>query len=249
MSILIIIGYILALLIGISLGLLGAGGSILTVPVLTYLFKMPIIEAIPASLLIVGSTSFLASINQWKQGNIKIKESIQFLLFSSLGTLIGVKLAVFVLPQVRLYIFILLMLIAGFKMLTDKGNQVNIETKNLKSLSIIIAVLVGILTGLVGIGGGFMIVPALSILLSFPIKNAIASSLLIITVNAFTGLLGYLGQVNFAWDKLILFIILTFLGSLIAIPLSQKVKSASLKKYFAVFLLFISCFMLWKEIF
>ena len=249
MSILIIIGYFLALLIGISLGLLGAGGSILTVPVLTYLFKMPIIEAIPASLLIVGSTSFLASINQWKQGNIKIKESIQFLIFSSLGTLIGVKLAVFILPQVRLYIFILLMIIAGFKMLTDKENQVNIEIKNLKYLSIIIAVLVGVLTGLVGIGGGFMIVPALSILLSFPIKNAIASSLLIITVNAFTGLLSYLGQVSFAWDKLILFIILTFLGSLIAIPLSQKVKSASLKKYFAVFLLFVSCFMLWKELF
>ena len=243
MSILIIIGYFLALLIGISLGLLGAGGSILTVPVLTYLFKMPITEAIPASLLIVGSTSFLASINQWKQGNIKIKESIQFLI------LIGVKLAPLIMPQVRLYIFILLMIIAGFKMLTDKGNQVNIEIKNLKSLLIIIAVLVGILTGLVGIGGGFMIVPALSILLFFPIKNAIASSLLIITVNAFTGLLGYLGQVSFAWDKLILFIILTFLGSLIAIPLSQKVKSASLKKYFAVFLLFVSCFMLWKEIF
>lgn len=89
MSILIIIGYFLALLIGISLGLLGAGGSILTVPVLLYLFKMPITEAIPASLLIVGSTSFLASLNQWKQGNLKIKESMQFLVFSSLGTLIG----------------------------------------------------------------------------------------------------------------------------------------------------------------
>ncbi len=134
-------------------------------------------------------------------------------------------------------------------MLTDKGNQINIEVKNLKSLSIIIALFVGVLTGLVGIGGGFMIVPALSILLSLPIKNAIASSLLIITVNAFMGLFGYLGQVNFEWNKLILFIVLTFLGSLIAIPLSQKIEAVKLKKYFAIFLLFISCFMIWKEFF
>jgi uncharacterized membrane protein YfcA len=246
MSILIITAYLLAIFVGISLSLLGAGGSILTVPILTYLLKMPLNEAIPSSLLIVGITSIVAAIPHWQKKNIRFKEALVFLIFSSLGSWIGAKLAFYIPGNIRLYIFIFLMLTASLNMLISKEDTKQaIKTKSIL-LSSLVAFLVGTLTGLVGIGGGFMIVPALNLLLSFPIRQAIATSLLIKAINAFTAFISYTSQIHFNWNKLSLLILFTLIGALIGVPLNKQIQTTNLKNYFSLMLLLVAVFMLYK---
>jgi uncharacterized membrane protein YfcA len=240
-----ILGYFLAILIGLSIGLIGAGGSILTVPVLNYIFQMPVSEAMPASLLIVGMTSLLALIEHWKKGNVNLKPTLSFLLFSSLGAWIGAKAIIFFAPKLRLIIFIILMLIAGVVMLLRKESSVKLPAKQNIYLIALVGTFIGFLTGLVGIGGGFMIVPALTLLLAFPIEQAIGSSLFIIATNAFIGLSA--SHLKIDLPKAFYFFLCTALGTLLAKTLSPKINAQGLKKGFAIMVICLAVFMFIKE--
>lgn len=244
-----IIEILFAILIGISLGLLGGGGSILTVPFFVYVLKYDPKVAIPMSLFIVGLTSLFASVNHWRNGNINLKGALSFGAFGMLGAFISAKfISSLVSGNLQLVIFALLMFIASYFMIKGKKPS-NSETQHEVHvvLSSVSGFAVGTITGLVGIGGGFMIVPALVLLLNIPMKEAIGSSLLIIFLQAAAGVLGYLSDVKIPVNFAVLFTSLAMAGSLLGSTLVNIVPAQKLRKGFGIFLIFIASFVLWKS--
>ena len=243
------IGYSLAVLIGLSLGLLGGGGSILTVPILVYALGMDAKLSIALSLAIVGATSFIGSAAHFKAKNINIKVALAFGPVAMLGTYMGAKLSIFMSGALQLILFSIVMLIASIFMF--RGNK-NLESKQKKPLNypliITEGILVGILTGIVGVGGGFMIVPALVLLAHIPMKQAIGTSLLIISLKSFAGFIGYLNtELIIPWDFLFKFSFFTVSGILIGSYLVKYVPAQKLKKSFAGFLVIMGIFILYKN--
>ena len=250
-----ILGFSLAVIIGLSLGLMGGGGSILTVPILVYALDMDPKTAIALSLAIVGITSLVGSVSHMRANNIHLKIAAIFGPIAMAGTFLGAKISVYLTGAMQLIIFAVVMLIASYFMFTKNKNQKEeldkkqaIEKENL-NIPLIMAegIFVGILTGIVGVGGGFMIVPALVLLTKIPMKKAIGTSLLIISFKSFAGFAGYLGQVTIPWTFLIQFSFFTIIGILIGSHLVQYVSSQKLKRSFAVFLVIMGVFILYKN--
>lgn len=245
-----VIGFILAVVIGASLGLMGGGGSILTVPILVYALDMAAKESIALSLAIVGVTSLIGSISHFKAGNINLKVALVFGPVAMAGTFLGAKLSVYLSGATQLIIFAFVMLIASFFMFKGKKEvQDNNESDIKFNYTLIIAegIFVGILTGIVGVGGGFMIVPALVLLANIPMKQAVGTSLLIISFKSFAGFLGYIGSVSIDWLFLSQFCIFTIIGILIGSYFVRFVSQEVLKKTFAIFLVIMGIFILYKN--
>lgn len=248
-----ILVYISAVFIGLFLGLLGGGGSIMTVPVFVYLLGLEAKLSIALSLAVVGGASFIGVIKHWKLGNVNFKIVGLFAPFAMLGTFLGAKLSVKMTGTQQLVLFAVVMLIAAIFMFKKTKNSAK-TTENKKSYSIkdisIIAlegILVGILTGLVGVGGGFLIVPALVLLTKIPMKEAVGSSLLIISLKSFAGFYGYLGQVKIDWTFLLIFTGIASVGIFIGTYLIRFVSQNQLKKFFAIFLIIMGLFILYKN--
>lgn len=248
-NILEITGYFCTLLIGLSLGLIGAGGSILTIPILIYLFKLSPKEALPLSLLVVALSSIVASYQHWKNKNIEIKIALNFIIFSSLGAFVGGLLSRFLPDKLQLTIFISLMFMGSFYMLLKKPEEKNkkVETKGFLLVTVV-AIIIGLLTGLIGIGGGFMIIPSLMALLNFPIKKAIGTSLFIISINSICGFIGNAGHEEINWKFTFLFILISSLGGLIGSHFNNIVQPEVLKKVLAFLLIALALFMIFKEL-
>lgn len=248
-----ILGYLSAILIGLFLGLLGGGGSIMTVPIFVYLIGLPTKLAIALSLALVGSVSLIGVFKHWKLGNVNFKIVALFAPFAMVGTFIGAKLSQFVSGSFQLILFAVVMLIAAvFMFKKTKTNTSSQKQKQFYSKKDILfialeGIFVGILTGLVGVGGGFLIVPALVLLTKIPMKEAIGSSLLIISLKSFAGFYGYLGQVQIDWSFLLTFISIASVGIIIGTSLIRFVSQAQLKKIFAVFLIIMGIFILYKN--
>jgi uncharacterized membrane protein YfcA len=250
-----ILGFALALIIGLSLGLMGGGGSILTVPILVYVLDMDPKTAIALSLAIVGITSLVGSISHFRAKNIHLKIAAIFGPIAMAGTFLGAKLSVYLSGAMQLIIFAVVMLIASYFMFTknkdSKKDVAKVEGNEKESLNIPLIALegifVGILTGIVGVGGGFMIVPALVLLTKIPMKKAIGTSLLIISFKSFAGFAGYLGQVEIPWTFLMQFSLFTIIGILIGSHLVQYVSAQKLKRSFAIFLVVMGVFILYKN--
>jgi uncharacterized membrane protein YfcA len=254
-----IIGYLLALTIGISLGLLGGGGSVLALPVLVYVMQVEPKSAIAMTLVIVGTVSFLGCLPHLLKGRIPLKIAVAFGTATTIGAYFGAKLAnlPFVTSTFQMVLFGLAMLTAAALMIYRTSRSKNTSQDNLNEPQYIKptckycwlwlmteGIGVGILTGLVGVGGGFAIVPALVLLANIPMKQAIGTSLLIIACNAIAGLLGYLGQVPLDWSLTISFTFLAGCGTLIGSYLVQFVSAKHLQKGFGYFLLIIAAFVL-----
>lgn len=261
-----IIGYIASLIIGISLGLIGGGGSILTVPVLVYLFRVQPVVATAYSLFIVGSTSLVGSFPKYKGGEINIKTAIIFGIPSiaavfatrafivpaipnemfSIGTFVVTK------SLMMMILFAVLMVFASVSMIRDKKKPANVENGEQKfnyPMILLEGVVVGILTGLVGAGGGFLIIPALVLLSKLPMKQAVGTSLLIISAKSLIGFTGDLGKAEMNWTLLISVTALAILGIFIGNILSKKVSAESLKKGFGWFVLAMGIYIIVKELF
>lgn len=251
----IILGYLSAILIGLFLGLLGGGGSILTVPIFVYLIGFPPKEAIALSLAVVGAVSLIGVFKHWKLGNVNFKIVTLFAPFAMAGTFLGAQLSQFVSGSFQLILFSVVMLIAAIFMFKKTKNLKETEITTEKTsyskkdilLIAIEGVFVGILTGLVGVGGGFLIVPALVLLTKIPMKEAIGSSLLIISLKSFAGFYGYLGQISIDWGFLLLFIAIASVGILIGTYLIRFISQTQLKKVFAIFLIIMGVFILYKN--
>jgi uncharacterized membrane protein YfcA len=252
-------GHLLALLIGLSLGLIGGGGSILAVPILVYVLGFNAKTAIAMSLAIVGMVSLIGVIPHWRRGNVNLKTAFSFAPPAMVGALLGSRLAAlpFVTDTLQLICFAIMMLIVSYFMIrqpqTSLNDRVNLARPQKRQspypwLSITLEGLgVGILTGFVGVGGGFMIIPALVLLGGIPMKEAIGTSLLIIAFNSATGFLGYLNQVNIDWNLTFTFAAMAILGVILGAYFSSKIQGAKLQKAFGYFLIAIAVFILIKR--
>lgn len=242
-----LIGYTLAIFIGLSLGLLGGGGSILTVPILVYVLKMDPKVSIALSLAIVGVTSLFGVFKHYKNGNVKFQIALIFAPIAMLGTFMGAKLSQLISGQIQLVLFAIIMLLASLFMLKGRKETEEKVVKINYVLISIVAVCVGVLTGIVGVGGGFLIVPALVLLTGTSMKDAVGTSLFIISLNSFSGFYGYLGLIEVPWLFLLKFSSFSVLGIFIGVSLVQFVSQSALKKIFAVFLIIMGFFILYKN--
>lgn len=262
-----LLGYVGAALIGVSLGLIGGGGSILTVPVLVYLFRVEPILATSYSLFIVGLTSLVGAIPKYKHKLIDIKTAIVFGLPSILSVFLTRKFLMPAIPEhiatiaglaisksmFIMVVFAVLMLFASYSMIhsSDEEESENEDVKRVFNYPLIIleGFIVGALTGFVGAGGGFLIIPALVILSKLPIKQAIGTSLLIIGAKSLIGFTGDFGNMNVDWSFLALIASIAVIGMFIGHALSKKVSSGKLKKGFGWFVLVMGVYIITQELF
>ncbi len=242
------LGYALATLIGFSLGIMGGGGSILTVPILVYVLGMDAKLSIALSLAIVGTTSLVGVFNHFRAGNVNLKVAAIFGPVAMAGTFLGAKISKLMSGEAQLILFAIIMLMASFFMIRGRKETEADENKKLNiPLLCAQAVVVGIITGLVGVGGGFMIVPALVLLTGLSMKVAVGTSLFIIALNSFSGFVGYLGMFEIDWAFLAKFSGFSILGILVGSQLVQFISQRMLKKSFGVFLIFMGAFILYKN--
>jgi uncharacterized protein len=234
-------------LIGTALGLLGGGGSVLTVPIFVYAFGFTAKEAIAMSLAVVGATSAFGTASHWRAGNVNVRVAVVFGGVAMLGTLLGVRLSRFVPGTTQLVIFGVVMLAAAVFMLRgrapcEEDSGQGVAPPILSALKVVPAGLsVGVLTGIVGVGGGFLIVPAL-VLLRISLREAVGTSLLIITGTCVVGFLGYLGHVRLDWTAMAFVAAGTLPGIVLGGYLHQFVPQLILRRGFAAFLVIMAAF-------
>ena len=265
MDVYFILGYFLALIVGVSLGLIGSGGSILTVPILVYLMGINPVVATAYSLFIVGITSLVGGLKSAKIGLVDFKKVIGFGIPSIIAVYLTRRYILPALPEViwstssfiltknmaLMLLFAVIMILAAFSMIKkEKDKKISTEQKTASYLWVILeGTIVGVVTGLVGAGGGFLIIPALVILAKTPMKIAVGTSLFIIALKSIIGFLGdlqILSDIN--WTLLISFTILSLIGIFIGINLTKKMDGAKLKTGFGYFVLIMAVYILYMEL-
>jgi uncharacterized membrane protein YfcA len=260
------IGYVLAVVVGITIGLMGSGGSILTLPILVYLFHVNPVLATAYSLFIVGVAAWVGTLSQTIKKNIDYRTA---LLFAIPSLLMAFLIRRYVLPQIPdlisigqvsfkkssmlMICFGIVMTAVAYSMIRPRKstyqNEITFSGNKKPGLIFLIGLGVGLLTGFIGVGGGFLIIPALVLLMHMPIRKAIGSSLLIISTNATIGFLADLNaRVSFDWHFLIIYTIIVLAGLFIGILLSQKTSSDKLKTGFGWFVLFMGVFVVITEL-
>jgi uncharacterized membrane protein YfcA len=241
------LGLALAAVIGLSLGLLGGGGSILTVPILVYVLGFDAKPAIAMSLAVVGATSLAGAALHRRMGNLRLEPAVTFGLVAMAGAFAGAKLASLLSGTTQLVLLAIVMVVAAGSML--RGGRVEAEASSSPKLLPLAAAGagVGVLTGIVGIGGGFLIVPALVVLARLPMREAVGTSLLVIAMNSAAGLAGYLGSVPLDWGFLAGFTATAIAGAFVGARLAVRVPQHALKRGFAVFLLAVGVLVLYRN--
>jgi len=261
-------GYIIAVLIGISLGLIGGGGSILTVPVLVYLMGVDAVLATTYSLFIVGLTTLVGGTKAYTNKLVDFPSVSLFGIPSILTVFIARH---FILPHIPavlftvgslqvkkgsflMMLFALLMLMAAISMMrsNDDDNTISNSAASSpdKTISLLIpGLLIGLITGLLGAGGGFLIIPALVLIVKLPMKTAVGTSLLIIAINSIFGFVFSIGHFALNWNLLFSFTALAIGGVFIGGALSARMNGNALKKWFGWFVLSMSIYILTKEFF
>jgi uncharacterized membrane protein YfcA len=249
-----LLGLILAALVGLSLGLLGGGGSILTVPIFVYVLGFGAKEAIAMSLAVVGTTSLFGVAGHWRAGNVNPRVALFFGVITMVGAYLGSRLAVYLSDATQLTLFALVMLVASVFMFRgrraragDGGTATPARATRQTLILALAGLAVGVLTGVVGVGGGFMIVPALVLLARITMKAAVGTSLLVIALHAASGLAGYLGQVEVAWALMGTFTVIAVAGILVGTRLVRYVPQEALRRAFAIFLVLMGALILYQN--
>ena len=240
----------LAVFVGISLGLLGGGGSILTVPLLAYVGGMDAKQAIATSLLVVGVTSLIGAISHARAGRVQWRTGLIFGAAGMAGAYAGGVLARFIPGSVLLIGFAVMMIATAVAMLRGRKNVDAPAEEHRLPVPKIVAegLVVGLVTGLVGAGGGFLVVPALALLGGLPMPVAVGTSLIVIAMKSFAGLGGYLSSVQINWTVALAVTAAAVVGSLIGARLTAKIDPDSLRKAFGWFVLAMSSVILAQEI-
>ena len=260
------IGYAAAALIGVSLGLIGGGGSVLTVPVLVYLMGVSPVLATAYSLFIVGSSAAVGAFRYARKGQIDFRTALIFGIPSIIAVYIPRKFVVPAIPEevfefgnvlitkgtLLMVLFALLMLVASIGMIRKRKESSGPQKSKSEFQKVLIVLaeglIVGGLTGLVGAGGGFLIIPALVLFAGLKMKTAIGTSLIIISAKSLIGFLGDVSNYDVDWSLLIIFSVLAIGGIFIGSFLSTKVDGPKLKKGFGWFVLIMGASILLKEI-
>ncbi len=240
-----VLGYGLALLIGVVLGLLGGGGAILTVPVLVYVFGTGMKQAVPMSLVVVGLASLLGVLRHRRGGRVNLRAAAAFGPPAMAGALLGTWAALRVTGALQLTVFAVVLIAAAALMLRDRRED-GAPPARRRPLPVLglMGLAVGFLTGFIGVGGGFMYVPALTLLAGLDMKSAVGTSLALIVLSCATGLAGYLGRVTIDWPLVAGFTALAFAGVAVGSALVPRVSQQALRRGFAVFLLLMGAFVL-----
>lgn len=237
----------LSLLIGLALGLLGGGGSILTVPIFIYLLGLEAKTAIATSLLVVGITSAVALLQHARAGNVRGRVGLLFGGFGMLGAYAGGKLAALLPAWVILTLFAALMVGTAVAMLRGRSSTVEGAPQALWKIAVE-GLVVGVVTGLVGAGGGFLVVPALALLGGLPMRQAIGTSLLVIALKSFAGFAGYLSHVEVDYTLSAWITGAAVLGSLAGTRLGARLNQEALRRGFAYFVLVMAAFLLYQQL-
>jgi uncharacterized membrane protein YfcA len=244
-----IIGLFLSLAIGLSLGLLGGGGSIITVPVLVYVLGVETYQAIGMSLAVVGATSLVAVGLHARQGTVQYKTGIIMSTAGVLGAYVGSRLTYLFSPAALLLALAGVMLSIATMMFTRKERAAGpARSQQSRAGNMVLAGLgVGGLTGLLGVGGGFLVVPALTLFAGLPMHEAIGTSLLVITINCIAGLLGHLQHASFDPLLALLVTMLAVIGTLIGVAIAHRTSPVRLRTGFAVLVMAVALFLVAKN--
>jgi uncharacterized protein len=267
MDLITILGYIGALIIGVVLGLIGGGGSILTVPVLVYLLSLNPVTATAYSLFVVGSSALVGAVSNMKKGLVDFRTAIVFAIPAFIAVYLTRLYIVPAIPQelfsvagfmvtknigIMLF-FAIIMVLAAVSMIRDNGKKKNAQEAEKVSynypLIIVEGVVVGALTGIVGAGGGFLIIPALVLLAKLPMKKAVATSLLIIAIKSLIGFIGDVQNMQIDWVFLLTFTGISVVGMFVGIYLNKFIDGKKLKKAFGWFVLAMGIYIILKEIY
>lgn len=257
-----ILGYSLAIMMGLILGMIGAGGSILTVPILVYLLGVKPVVATGYSLLVVGSAALTGAIAYWRHDQVYLRATFLFAIPAMLAVL---ATRTYIIPNIPenlagvpkdsfiMMLFAILMMLAAIFMLRPLNVENNNRYQNFNIIHFTKLIAgsagVGLLTGMVGAGGGFLIIPTLIALFGLSIKEAIGTSLAVIAINSLVGFRGDMATgISFDWPLLLLFITLTLLGMAIGTSLGNKLKGEKLKIIFGILILFVGILILVQEI-
>jgi uncharacterized membrane protein YfcA len=257
------LGLSLAILVGLLLGLLGGGGSILAVPIFVYVLGLDPKLAIATSLAVVSITSLVGTWPHYRNGNVDARTALLFIIGSSAGAYGAANwLSSYLSGTAQLLLFAIVMLTASFFMLRGRRDSDAPQERLLLSprmvvMTVLQGIGVGVVTGLVGVGGGFMIVPALVLLAGLPMKRAVGTSLLVIAINSAAGFAGYItkpeirsaiGESHVGSFELVpllmIFTLITVAGALAGSALSSRISPAGLRRAFGVFLIVMAVFIL-----
>jgi len=243
---------------GLMLGIFGSGGSIATTPALLYLLNVEPKSAIAMSLGIVAITATISALQHWRHGNVNLKVTAVFGAFGVMGTYAGALLGIITPVTIQLTIFALVMYAAAWKMLKPKHKSVgaaavidcpNGDCDEFQYTHIAIhGIAVGVLTGVVGVGGGFLIVPALVLLSGLPMKQAIGTSLSIVALKSFAGFAGYAGAVDINYSLMANFTAVAIVASFIGSLISHRLPSTLLQKGFGSFLVVVASYIILKSV-
>jgi len=222
---------ILAIFVGLSLGALGSGGSIITTPLLVYIAGIPPEDAVGMSLVIVGTTSLAGAIVHLKSGNVALKPSILFAATGMIGSFVGSYGTHLVSRKALMLIFAGTMIVAGVRMWRAGKIPKRGTFDAIRCLSI--GLIVGLFTGFLGIGGGFLIVPALVLFAGLDSRLAAGTSLAVITLNSTTGIIGQLRFTTLNWNLIAGFLVFTLIGVLGGAVLANHLDDFRLRRLFA----------------
>jgi uncharacterized membrane protein YfcA len=256
------IGYLASMIIGLSLGLIGGGGSILAVPVLVYLFKINPEQATSYSLFIVGFTAMIGSFSHYKLGNLKIRSALFFAIPSILSLLLIRKIILPLLPDTLFSVNnfdvtknLLIMIVFAFLMIATSVSMIR-KSKKIKEakeinylILAIIGLFVGLIIGFLGAGGGFLIIPALLFFANLPMKQAVGTSLFIIFINSLIGFgSDLIGGIELNYKLLFIISAMSLLGLVIGTQVSKKIDGAKLKPVFGWFVLIMGIYIIVTEL-
>ena len=255
-----ILGYIGALFIGLILGLTGGGGSILTVPILVYLMSINPVTATAYSLFIVGTTSTFGAIQNYRKNLVDIKNGFIFAIPSFIAVYLTRKYIVPEIPKIiiespilitkdtfLMLFFAVIMVFGALSVLKKKSQNTNSEEKRNLFLIGIQTFTIGIIIGLVGAGGGFLIIPSLILFAKLPMRKAVGTSLFIIAMNSLVGFIGDVQNLEIDWLFLLTFSVISVVGIFIGMYLTKYTNESQLKKIFAYFVLVMAAIILLKE--
>ncbi|MBK8252921.1 MAG: sulfite exporter TauE/SafE family protein [Polyangiaceae bacterium] len=238
----------LALLIGALLGLLGGGGSILTVPMLVYLLGVPASSAIPTSLVVVGATSFAAMIPAARAGNVRFRAGALIAAGAVVGAFGGGKIAHFLPGTVLLAAFGALMLGAAFAMMRRRAADNTSEARPLGApFALAVGLAIGIVSGLVGAGGGFLIVPALVLVAGVSIRDAVGTSLFVIALQSAAGFAGQIAHAKLDTKLALIVTVASIIGAQVGVRLGRRLSAAALRSGFAWLVLILGTLILGRE--
>ena len=236
-----------AALIGLSLGLTGAGGSIITLPVLVYLAGVPPKEAVGLSLFIVGAAALAGALQRLRAGEVHLKAGLMFAISGMAGAAGGTRLTPLVSGRVLMSIFAVLMLVVAIHMLLSAKQEPSMSAECHPVRCLLVGFGVGVLTGFIGVGGGFLLMPALVKFAKLPLRVATGTSLAVIAFNSAAGFIGHFGSAPPRWVLAFLFAGIAAAGVLVGSSFAKRLPVGRLRQAFAFMVIGTGTFVLWQS--